>query len=110
MSSTVVDTLAVFSYTGITSHLNHRTLWHGTVTDEGPPWRPLDDASEVVIPKTLPGSIPLPSKQTASGFGGGSFEGGVSGDGDGNQGSMMAFSFSTSALEAAALMKVMVYC
>ncbi|CAB1109815.1 unnamed protein product [Ectocarpus sp. CCAP 1310/34] len=62
----------------------------------GEPWRPLNDNSEVVIPVTAPGSVPLPSKRT------GGRTGETSEGSSATTTTTMAFSLATSATEAEA--------
>ncbi|CAM9389899.1 unnamed protein product [Ectocarpus sp. 12 AP-2014] len=62
----------------------------------GEPWRPLNDNSEVAIPVTAPGSVPLPSKRTG-GRTGETTEGSSA-----TTTTTMAFSLATSATEAEA--------
>ncbi|CAM9293991.1 unnamed protein product, partial [Ectocarpus sp. 6 AP-2014] len=62
----------------------------------GEPWRPLNDNSEVAIPATAPGSVPLPSKRT------GGRTGETSEASSATTTTTMAFSLATSAIEAEA--------
>eukprot|EP00904_Undaria_pinnatifida_P005521 jgi/Undpi1/2099/HiC_scaffold_12.g05485.m1 len=81
------------------------------------PWRPLDDGAEIAVLRTAPGSLTLPSQKTG-GFGtgasnvngtgwavGGGCGGAAARAGGGGGGATMGFSFSTSASEAAAIVK-----
>ncbi|CAM9185552.1 unnamed protein product, partial [Hapterophycus canaliculatus] len=60
-------------------------------------WRPLKDNSEVAVPVTKPGSVPLPSRRTGGGGGATSAVGMPAGGS-----STLSFSFATSASEAEA--------